>query len=379
MTTTHRIMLGVALAAMLAAAPASAAPLSADLEVSVDTLTSVPVTGVDPNPDTISYGQTKVYVLTVTNLGPNQAELTTISALTIPEGLVFGGIAGCTMVGTVSDANPLGLPCQFSNPILVGDQHAVEVDVTVTLPIPTVPAADPANPPVPTLPTTCPDGSGLADFSVTLGSSEGGSTDPVAGNDTATFVNTIGKFADLGITMSAPASANIGDAFDVNVMVVNNGPCEAVKVEALDWDGLTDLGMTEADPTGDCSVDAGTWDADNAVCGFGTLQKGDTRTFSLHFTRGPFPTGLTQSGSPVTFDVYSGGRPYYSTSGHNKTSRTYDPWEADVVTDDVVSDNAGRTNTIVSRSVSGCSTGDMGGALSLLALGLPFLRRRRKS
>jgi MYXO-CTERM domain-containing protein len=176
----------------------------------------------------------------------------------------------------------------------------------------------------------------------------------VAANDTATAAApTIGGWADLGIEMTAPAKAGVGDTIDVNLKVTNNGPCTATDVAADDEQGLTALSLEFISADGDCTVDPL---AD--TCSWPTLAPGEFKQWTLHYKVLPLATGLMQNGEPVTVTVFS---------------------TADAAFDYNSANDVAQTNTIVSRSVSGCSTGDMGGALSLLALALPFLKRRRKS
>lgn len=365
LTKTYRMIIG-AVALLAAVSPASARAADADLAVTIDSLTSSP----DPNPDTISYGQTKTYAVLITNNGPAVAEGVVVTAVGVPTGMKALAIAGCIPQGTASATNPLALPCLVvlkpyplgELPPGGGDSFTAEVDIDVTLPIPDA-----------GLPTTCPTGSGLDPFTVTVGNAQipGGpapTTDPTPGNDTGSFTNTIGPFADLALTMTAPSTADIGGSFDVPVTIVNNGPCPAINVEVLDFDGLTSLTLSESDPTGDCTH----FDGDNfsvPTCAFGTMASGEQHTLTRHFVVGDLPSGLLQTGDPVSLDVFSGGRPYLSTSAHNKTARTYDPDE---------SNNAAATQTVVKKDQPNCSTGGMGGALSLLLLAVPFLRRRRR-
>ncbi|HVO20846.1 MAG TPA: hypothetical protein VMU15_16410 [Anaeromyxobacter sp.] len=375
LTMPHRILIaGVALVAALWAAPARA-QLSADVAVSIDTLSSIPVTGVEPNADQISWGQTKVYEITLTNAGPNHAEGVALTDFTAPAELELKSIAGCVPTGTVSAANPLGLPCSVLGTNGIGqliDGESEEIDVTVKLPLPD--PTDPADP-LSGLAKVCPVGDELADTTATISSSSDTWTDPDTSNNTSTFVNTLGAWADLQITMTAPSNASVGDTIDVGVHLVNTGPCTAVAVEAVDYGAdawtsftLNFLGQDDAaGSSGPCNAAA----ADGMGCVMGDMAAAATEDYTMHFQVLTLPDTLTQSGDPVTTQVWSGGRPYYGTSGHNKHLRTWDPNDVN---------NKGRTNTIVQHTAKSCSTGGMGDALSLLALALPFaLRRRRRA
>jgi MYXO-CTERM domain-containing protein len=382
LTRTHRIFIGgAALVAALWAAPARA-QFTADVAVSIDTLSSVPEQGADANPGQISFGQTKTYVVTIANaVGPNQAEGVALETFTVPPELKLKTISGCVPQGTVSASNPLGLPCLVlgTNNVLgeILYTDSAEIDVEVQLPIPD--PTDPADP-LSGLAKVCPASTPGTELTATTATITTTSTDPTPADNTATFVNTLGKWADLQISMTAPSHTHIGGTIDVGVDVVNAGPCPAVAVEAGDLNGpdvWTDLNLVflgqeggiPSDPANTTLCDA-TADVGYG-CTIGDLAPDVHVVYTMHFQLTGLPDTLTQSGVPVTTQVFSGGRTYYSTSSHNKLNRTWDPNEGN---------NKGRTASIAQRSQKSCSTGGMGDALSLLALALPFaLRRRRKA
>jgi uncharacterized protein (TIGR03382 family) len=163
----------------------------------------------------------------------------------------------------------------------------------------------------------------------------------------------IGKFADLGIEMTAPAKAGYGDTIEVNAKVTNLGPCAATKVAADDENGATAFSLKFEQATGDCDQDPL-----NGTCKWATLAVGESKSWTITYQVTGYPAGLMSSNNPVGITVFS---------------------TADDAFDPNADNDSASTTTYASRSQSGCNTGDMGGALSLLALALPFLRRRRKS
>jgi MYXO-CTERM domain-containing protein len=193
-----------------------------------------------------------------------------------------------------------------------------------------------------------------------------------AAADTATQSDTpvIGNWADLGVAISgAPATSNIGATFDVVVTVTNNGPCDATDVFANDSDlnfaqGSTSLGLEFLGAEGDCTVDPTGYsrsDPTHTSCFWPTLigTPPESKTWTVHYRVANFPNGLMQADEDVSYTVYS---------------------KADTAFDYKASNDVDRTKTIVKKNRANCSTGGgMGQALSLLALAVPFLRRRRKS
>ena len=337
LTKTCRILIGGALVAMAAGLPMAAQAANADLQITL----------VDP-PSVFHYGETQTYTLDITNLGPSVAEGVEIKAIDVVAPLVLVSVSGCTPV-TVGTP----VPCTVGNGEVVDDvppatpTHNKTVTFDVQLPMPTD-----------GLPTTCPDGSGLAAVSATVGlASDSTTTDPSLTNNTVTSdVPTIGTFADLGIEMTAPATANIGDTITITATVTNNGPCPAPDVLADDEQFLTTLTLEFVSADGACSEDPL-----NGTCDLGTLAPDASVSWNVHYKVLDFPPTLMQSGEPVSLTVF------------RNPDAAADPIDTNSSNDSAV------TQTIVKKSVgSGCSTGGMGGALGLLVLAVPFLRRRRK-
>ncbi len=330
------MLLGGAVA-FLAVLPMAVRAADADLEIAFDT-----------PPTDFHYGETLTYTAVITNLGPSVATGVRISNITVASPLVLKAVTGCTPVtaGTPVPCvvDPDGEIIDEPDPAHPVFQKTVTFDVEL---------------PVPEggLPATCPDGTGLSAVSITVEAT--GTTDPVAGNNTATAAApVIGTFTDLGISMTAPASASIGDTIDVTATVVNNGPCPATEVMADDEQGITTLTLEFVSAEGDC-----TEDPLNGTCEWATLVPEETKTWTIHYKVLDFPASLLQSGEPVSITVF-----------RNPDAADPDPIDVDS------SNDVASTQTIVKKDQPSCSTGGMGGALGLLLLAVPFLRRRgRKS
>lgn len=354
LTRTCRILFGGALAASLAVLPMAGRAADADLEIAL----------VKP-PTDFHYGETLTYEAQITNLGPSVATGVEITAFDVAAPLVLKSVGGCTPTPAAVTAGTL-VPCIVDDGQVIDEpdpahpafQKTVTFDVKLPVPL----AGDPA---VPTLPTVCPDGTGLAAVTVTVGLAAtigdpavpNPTVDPNPANNSVTSpVPKIGTFTDLGITMTAPASASIGDTIDVSATVINNGPCVAPNVLADDEQGLTTLTLEFVSADGDCDQDPL-----NGTCSWPSLAVGETKTWTIHYKVLEFPKTLMQSGEPVSITVF------------RDPKAAADPIDTDSSNDSAV------TQTIVKKSVGSCSTGGMGGALGLLVLAVPFLRRRRKS
>jgi MYXO-CTERM domain-containing protein len=298
-----------------------------------------------PSTDTIHYGESLTLTATVVNRGPATATRARLEAVTLPDGFEVTAVTGCVPTGT----SPL--PCTLTGPGAAAGQiiaeldpadpqHAAQATITVRLAAP-----DP-------LPATCPDGTPLtAAVAVTS------DADPDAGNDGATSGEfEIGTFADLAMEMSAPESAGYGDTVEVRFTLKNLGPCAATDVFVDDENGVTAQTMLFQGGTGDCTTDP--LDLDHP-CSFPLVEVGEEhdRHWTLTYRIGDYPSGLKSSLNPVSSTAYSISDDAFDPNPDNDTAST---------------------TTYASRSVSGCSTGAAGGALGVLFLALPLLRRRRR-
>jgi MYXO-CTERM domain-containing protein len=97
------------------------------------------------------------------------------------------------------------------------------------------------------------------------------------------------------------------------------------------------------------------------TCVLGTVPATETRVWNLHYKMGDFPATLISSDEPLSVTVFR------------------DPDAATDPIDPNPDNDFAQTKSFVKKSVGSCSTGGMGGALGLLVLAVPFLRRRRKS
>ncbi len=258
--------------------------------------------------------------------------------------LVLKAVGGCTPITagtlvpcTVGDGQVIDEP-DPENPAF---QKTVTFDVELPMP-------------EGGLPTTCPTGAGLAAVSITVAAD---TTDPVAGNNTVTSpVPVIGTFMDLGITMTAPATASIGDTITVTATVTNDGPCPAPDVLADDEQFLTTLTLEFVSADGACSEDPL-----NGTCDLGTLAPDASVSWNVHYKVLGLPA-----------HPHAERRRRYTLTVFRNPDAAADPIDTNSSNDTAV------TQTIVKKDVGSCSTGDIGGALGLLVLAVPFLRRRRK-
>jgi len=359
---TRRYLIGaVALAGALLALPA-AAQTSADLRL---TLSGTAPTG-------ITYGQFRTINYVVTNLGPSVATGLQITSIAMDSHFAYS-ISGCTPL----EANAAGVlvPCTIDDGTIYDEPdvaHPVnQKTFSVTIEMPSQDADGNW-----IYPATCDADTVLAPVVVTIGADN---ADPVAANNTRTVPDpaattpaepamTILPFWDLAISLTAPAGASVGQDIQVHAEVVNNGPCAATEVSVNDfWFGATSqtLGFVEA--VGDCTSDTLMGDG----CFWDQVNAHQTMSWDITYKVLALPAGLIHSGDPVYMDVVSDGAPYFGVADSRRGAGTYKDVNA--------ANDAFQTQTIVSQSHSGCSTGDFGGALGLLLVAVPFLRRRRQS
>ncbi len=344
LSRTRRFLIGaVVMAGALLAAPASA-QTSADVQLALD----------GDAPSDIGYGQWRTLNFTVTNVGPSVATGLKLTALTVDDELVVS-IDGCTPVVAGTP-----VPCVIGDGTIIDEPDAEAPAYQKTFSIVVELPAD-------AVPETCDAGRVLDDIGVAIAAD---TTDPVPSNNV--FLTEegleVGPAWDLSIALTAPASAGIGDTIEVGATVTNAGPCDATEVSVNDWWwGATSqtLGFIEA--TGDCTAD--TFGGDG--CYWDVVEVGTPKVWTIQYEVLDLPEGLMQTGDPVYMDVVSNGAPYYGVA---------EAWAGRGIYPELdFSNDSAQSNTIVSKSQSGCSTGGFGGALGLLLVAVPFLRRRRKS
>jgi MYXO-CTERM domain-containing protein len=346
---TRRFLIGaVAIAGALVSAPASAQS-SADVQLA---LTGTVAT-------TITYGQFKKFNFVVTNAGPSVATGLKITALSLPSDFTYT-IAGCD---PVTEGVPV--PCVIGDGTIVDEPDAEApayqktFSITVTLPSTNADGDW-------IYPATCTAGDTFDDIVVTVGAD---TSDPTPANNVVTVPGLeTSPFWDLAIALTAPATANIGDQIEVGATVTNNGPCDATEVSVNDWwFGATSQTLGFVSAEGDCTADTLFGDG----CYWDVVEAGDTMAWTIQYEVLDLPKGLMQTGDPVYMDVVSDGAPYFGVADSRAAAGKYPELDR--------SNDSAQTKTIVKKSQSGCSTGDVGGALGLLLVAVPFLRRRRKS
>jgi uncharacterized repeat protein (TIGR01451 family) len=100
--------------------------------------------------------------------------------------------------------------------------------------------------------------------------------DDQAGLDTGNFndwsLELVCKYADLGISKSAPAGAVAGTQFDYSFTVVNDGPADAQNVVVED---VLPAGVTHVSNTGNCSGPP------NLTCNLGAIPNGGDANFTV--------------------------------------------------------------------------------------------------
>jgi MYXO-CTERM domain-containing protein len=347
---TRRFLIGaVAIAGALVSVPASA-QTSADVQLA---LTGTAAT-------TITYGQFKKFSFKVTNAGPSVATGLKISSLTVPSEFTYE-IAGCTPV----DADVGPVPCVIDDGTIIDEPDMVhpayQKAFSITVTLPSKNADDEW-----IYPATCTAGDTFDDIVVTVAAD---TSDPTPANNTVTVPGLeTSPFWDLEIALTAPTSASIGDTIEVGATVTNHGPCDATEVSVNDWwFGATSQTLGFISAEGDC--DADTFGGDG--CFWDVVEAGTTKTWTIQYEVLDLPKGLMQTGDPVYMDVVSDGAPYFGVADSRAAAGKYPELDR--------SNDSFQTQTLVSKSQSGCSTGDFGGALGLLLVAVPFLRRRRKS
>lgn len=175
------------------------ATISTDVEPFADL--GVTKSVVVPSPGPIVAGQPARYELVVTNDGPATAVGVAVTDV-LPGGTSF--VSASTPVGGCAEAPTGTITCSLGD---LGDQASVTILINVEV--------DPAQ-------------SAALTNSASVVSPT--TTDPVAGNDTATDGSAVRVAADLAITKTlVEGTLTAGDSFTYELDVVNNGPSTAVE------------------------------------------------------------------------------------------------------------------------------------------------------
>ena len=242
-------------------APALAWAQSADLSV------------VKTAPATVDAGTNLTYSITVTNAGPDDAQVVDLND-PLPAGSTF-------VTGS-----------QTAGPAFACTTPAVGAGGTVDCTIATLIAGDSATF---SLTVFVPAGAtpgGIGSNTATLSSV---TADPDASNNSSTATTTITASADLSVTKTAPATVDAGTNLTYTITVANPGPSDAQTVSLSDPlpPGSTFVtGSQTVGPVFTCTTPAvgagGTVD-----CSIATLAMGDSATFSLTIL---VPAGATPGG-----------------------------------------------------------------------------------
>jgi len=376
----------------LIAAPVAAQAADADVGIVITRLRSSALGSGDSDANKITIGQTKTLTLTLTNAGPSAATGVKLAKPTLDPKLTMVKVIGCALqpvAGVIDPTLDLAWPCTVGTVSDVAGANTAVVSIDVkytdkTADVAAIPADYPKH-----LPTVCPSTDAafaMAPVAVSITST---TVDPNPANDTATRTFATASIADVGITIAIPTFV-IGQPSTITVTATNKGPCPANDVWVSDFDGSsafvpappnTPVGTSTlgtwvfVSSSGDADAVDGTgaplytpnceaiWDG----CEFGPLASGASATQTLIYTPQPMPSNdLMQTAYPFGLNGYSGLLPY--DFGSN-LGQTLDP---------ILDDNKVVVKHIVSKDVSGCSTGGVPGALGLLLVGLATLTRRRR-
>jgi len=188
-------------------------------------------------PASSTAGSTLTYTITVTNNGPSDATVVSVSDAT-PANTTFTSNAGaCTTA----------FPCALGT-MTAGQSKTITSTFTVS---PTFTGATIAN-------------------SATVTSA---TSDPNAGNNTATATTSFGSGADLAITKSGPTSATTGSTVTYTLTITNTGPGAAANVSVFD-----------ATPSGLSFIATGGGCTSAFPCALGTLASGQSVSIIASYT-----------------------------------------------------------------------------------------------
>ena len=297
-------------------------------------------------------GTTKITV-TVSRTNPDETRpgMLTLN-FTLPSGVDFVSVAGCTLPGGF-DPSTTQPTCTITDPFaFVNNAFGTSKKATITV----ARHFDPSAP----VPTSCPTAS-LGDVTVQA-------TTDVGDDVTAAPAVTLGvkPYADIDVTATAPATANLGATISVVGTIKNLGPCDASTVQidphASSPSGVTLL--TFASISGACTVTVSV----NPTTGVQTPTPGKDGSCVI----GSLAPGASAT-ITKTYTVDS-----VNVDGQNETMRTsgYANGGADQA-DPIGGNDVANTATIVPNSSGGCSTGGVIGPMALLGLMLVLSRKRR--
>ena len=229
------------------------------------------------NTDSVIPGQDSIsYTITVANNGPSVANNVVITD-NLPHGVTFK-TSGTSPECSYDSGNHV-VTCTLANPLLVGVQNALTINVAVNS-----------------------DASGelVNTASITSSSTDNNQSNNVVEADPIS----IDAETDVTLAKTGPQSAAAGGTITYNLSVTNSGPSSAVDVSVQDVlpAGLTFIDSTQSgshtDP--DCSSSLGT-----IVCEFGNVDPGVTQTKSIQVQVDSGVTGDLTNAAEVFSDVDS--------------------------------------------------------------------------
>ena len=159
---------------------------------------------VKSGPSQVQVGASIRYLLAIKNAGPSDARLLTVTD-TLPAGVTFVSAAGA------------GWACLNSG------------DVSVTCTRPALQSGAPA--PLVTVVVTAPGSAGTLTNSADVTSA---TFDPVPGNNTSTWITSVGAAADLSLSKTGPSKVAPGSSVVYELTVTNHGPSDATAVVVTD-------------------------------------------------------------------------------------------------------------------------------------------------
>jgi uncharacterized repeat protein (TIGR01451 family) len=220
---------------------------SATQDTTVGVSADLSITKTD-SPDPVTAGTDLTYTITVSNAGPSDALGVSVSD-TLPTQVTYG--AASPSQGTCSQAGGT-VTCNLGT---IAASGSASITVTVT-------------------PTAAAGAAGSISNSASVSSS---TTDPVAGNNTATQDTAVGTSADLSITKTDSADPiTAGTDLTYTITASNAGPSTASAVQVTDTMPVG-VDFVSATPSqGTCSFAAGT-----LTCPLGSLAAGANATVTL--------------------------------------------------------------------------------------------------